>query len=88
MPSSKERQTDSSEQSLGLLTPEKRLEILNYCKRYSVREGSEEFGIKPATIYYWQKKFNSQGFDGLKDCRKNNPGYIVSSLLLGFTVSI
>jgi len=74
MPSSKEKQTDSSEQNLGLLTPEKRLEILNYCKRHSVREGSEEFGIKPATIYYWQKKFNSRGFNGLKDFRTNNPG--------------
>ncbi len=74
MPSSKEKQNDSSEQNLGLLTPEKRLEILNYCKRHSVKKGSEEFGIKPATIYYWRKKFNSQGFDGLKDFRTNNPG--------------
>ncbi len=74
MPSSKEKQNDSSEQNLGSLTPEKRLEILDYCKSHSVKKGSEEFGIKPATIYYWQKKFNSEGFDGLKDSRKNNPG--------------
>jgi transposase InsO family protein len=73
MPSTKVT-SDSSRQNLKLLTPEKRLEILNYCKDHSVKGGAEEFGIKTATIYYWQKKFNTEGIDGLNDSRRNNKG--------------
>lgn len=73
MPSPKEN-PESTSQSLKHLSSEKRLEILNYCRKHSVKAGSEEYGIKPATLYYWQKKYKAEGFAGLQDSRKSNKG--------------
>jgi len=46
-------------------TKEEKLKILKEAKRQGVKVTLEKYNLYPATYYYWKRKFESMGSDGM-----------------------
>jgi transposase InsO family protein len=55
-------------------TIEKKQEILKAVKNSNVPKVAKEFNVCPASIYNWQKQYETHGSEGLQDGRASNIG--------------
>lgn len=54
-----------TEKGTKKFTKEEKLAILKEARETSVKATLEKYALYPATFYYWRKKFDNQGSEGL-----------------------
>lgn len=55
----------TTEKGTKKFTKDEKLAILKEARETTVKATLEKYGLYPATFYYWKKKYDDQGADGL-----------------------